>query len=756
MFMVVWGILAVLGVLAWWLAPSRSRWQGAGVACLCLALGGIAGELLESWRDQALRGELLQRCRHLAAGLDRGDLAAHRNLPEDIDQPWGARIHARLLEARKRDPEVTYAYVMEQVGPAIVFPNGDDEPGSPDFAPLGTVYDEITPEMRQAVVDGRDFSLGPYVDKWGEFISVGTPVELGGQRRMTVALDVRAARWRTELLVWRLWPIAVGAALAFVAVLLWSRGRALAATRVAVQEAEAANRAKDAYLATVSHDLRNPLSGIIGMTGLLADSDLTPQQREYVQLAHNSGQQLLSLVNELLDYARIEAGELALDRVQCPVRELVEDSVALLAPLATAKGVELNAIIGREVPEALISDPDRIRQILHNLVGNAVKFTDEGEVVVRVTAAADATSDRVRLSLAVRDTGIGIDAATVARLFQPFAQGSDAGRRRGGTGLGLCIAQRIARALGGDVTVESTPGAGSTFTAVLLLDPDPQPPALDGISSMRRGSRVLLGVEQSSLREGMSEALIALGLEPIAAADVMTATTIAATTPPPAAAVIESAWAREMLPALEAASIPVGVVSARSAGGTQMLASRRTPVLLRPVRRESLLRLLGNLWGTRSSSTRRFTAVASGVEPGVAPRAPTPAPLVVQVEADYAPSLDSREPPAASPAAPPPPPAIPVAALAGGLLGGLRSGIDAVRDAARSGDLGTVRRAAQGLRSAAEPLRLTELADTCIALEVAASGGDKNAVRDIAINLDDVRRRTQQAISEMSRKQPGR
>ncbi len=735
-------------MLVWWLAPPRSRWQGAGVACLCLALGGIAGELLVSKRNHALRGELLQRCRHLAAGLDRGDLAAHRNLPEDIGQPWGVRIHTRLLEARKSDPEVTYAYLMEHVGPAIVFPNGDDEPGTPDFTPLGTAYADIPPEMRQAVIEGRDFSLGPYVDHWGEFISVGTPVELSDQRRMTVALDVRAARWRTELLVWRLWPIAIGAAMAFVAVLLWSRGRALAATRVAVREAEAANHAKDAYLATVSHDLRNPLSGIIGMTGLLADSELTAQQREYVQLAHNSGQQLLTLVNELLDYARIEAGELALDRVQCPLRELVEDSVALLAPLATAKDVELNAIIERDVPEALIGDPDRIRQILHNLVGNAVKFTDEGEVVVRVTAGADAASGRVRLRIAVRDTGIGIDAATISRLFQPFAQGSDAGRRRGGTGLGLCIAQRIARALGGDVTVESTPGAGSTFTAVLLLDPDPQSPAVDGISSMRRGSRVLLGVVQPSLREGMSEALVALGLEPVVAADVMTAMAIVATAPPPAAAVIEAGWARDMLPALEAAGIPVGVVSARSAGGTQMLASRRTPVLLRPVRRESLLRLLGNLWGTRSSSTRRFAAVASGVEAGVAPRTPATTP-VARSEDDYAPSV-------VDPPSPPAPALPPIATLAGGLLGGLRSGIDAVRDAARSGDLGTVRRAAQGLRSAAEPLRLTELADTCIALEVAASGGDQATVRDIAINLDDVRRRTQQAISEISRKQAGR
>ena len=752
--MVAWGILAVLGVLAWWLAPSRSRWQGAGVACLCLALGGIAGEMLASWRDRDLRGELLQRCLHLAAGLSREDLAAHRNRPEDVGQPWFERMHARLMDARKRDPEVVYVYLMEQVGADIYFPNDDVEPGAPDYTLPGVVYDEAPPEMRRAVAEGRDFSLGPYNDRWGEFISVGTTIELDARRHMTLGVDVLAARWRTELVIWRSWPIALGAALAIVAVLLWSRGRALAATRVAVREAEAANRAKDAYLATVSHDLRNPLSGIIGMTGLLADSDLTPQQREHVQLAHNSGQQLLSLVNELLDYARIEAGELALDRVQCSVRELVEDSVALLAPLATAKGVELNAIVGRDVPESLLGDPDRIRQILHNLVGNAVKFTDEGEVAVRVTAGLDPASGRVRVAIAVRDTGIGIDAATIARLFQPFAQGSEAGRRRGGTGLGLCIAQRIARALGGDVLVESAPGAGSTFTAVLMLEPDPMPALADGISAIRRGSRVLLGIVQPSLREGLSETLIALGLEPVAAADVAATAALAATAPPPAAAIIEAGWARELLPALEAAGIPAGVVSARSAGGTQMLASRRTPVLLRPIRRESLLRLLGSLWGTRSSSTRRFTAIASGVEPGVAVRAPTPAPLpVVQAEDDYSPSLDSREPP---PAAPPAPPAIPVAALAGGLLGGLRSGIDAVRDAARSGDLGTVRRAAQGLRSAAEPLRLTELADTCIALEVAASGGDKNAVRDIAISLDDVRRRTQQAISEMSRKQPGR
>jgi signal transduction histidine kinase len=755
-FVVFWSVLAVGGAVLWLRVQRGSRWVAIAQVCLCLALGGLAGEGVAFWRDQQMRVELLLRSHHLAAGLDRTDLAAHTNQPADLGQPWFERIKARLTEARRRDPELVYAYLLEMVGGQLLFPNDDDPVDMKDYEPPGTVYTDAPQAMRQAVILGNAFALGPYQDRWGDFISVGTTIDLGGGRAMSLVLDVSAKRWSAELWFWRSWPLAFGLALAGIAILFWSRGRALVGMREAARAAEEANRAKDAYLATISHDLRKPLGGIIGMTGLLADTELSVQQREFVQLAHNSGQQLLSLVNGLLDYARIEAGELEFDRIPCRIREVVEDTVALLAPLATSKGIELNAVVERGVPESLIGDPDRIRQVLHNLISNAVKFTDEGEVAVLVSIMPVPGTERVRIICAVRDTGIGIDLATQARLFQPFSQASEAGRRRGGTGLGLCIAQRIARGLDGDLVLQSAPRAGSTFTATVVLDPDPQPPEVEAVPPSRRGAQVVIGVWHPTLRESLCQQVASLGLQPLPAADVGEVARLAGSVPAPVAVLVDADWASEALPGLSAAGLPVGVLAARSAGGTQVLARRRLPVLLRPVRRSALLHLLTGLWGPRSVSTRCFQAVGRAMERTPLQISPlTVKPPAAEAESDdYTPSMERSVPiPSAPPVASPAPP---VAVLAGGLFGGLRSGIDSLRAAAGTGDLITVRRAAQGLRSAAEPLRLTELVDTCIALENAVSSGDHATVQHIALTLDDMRRRIQLRVDQLRRDGPQR
>ena len=744
-----WALIATAGIVCWRIGR-RSRRSAIGLAVAVLALGGGGGELIAKWRDHNLRHELMLRARHLAAGLDRNDLSAHRNQPDDLGQPWFERTKARITEAKASDNEVVYAYLLEQVGTAVRFANDDDPVDMAGYEPPGTEYTDIVPAMRLSIANGMPFALGPYADRWGEFISVGVPITLPAGRSMHLTLDISAAHWRQEMWMWRSWPIAIGVAMAWLTMLLWSRGRALAAMREAVTNAQEANRSKDAYLATVSHDLRNPLGGIIGMTGLLADTELNAVQREYVQLAHDSGQQLLNLVNELLDYARIEAGELDFDHIHCPVREVVEDAVALMGPLATAKGIELNAIIDHAVPDALLGDPDRIRQVLHNLISNAVKFTDDGEVVVRVTVQPDPAVNRVRLTIAVRDTGIGIDARTLERLFKPFAQGSEIKRRRGGTGLGLCIAQRITEGMGGSVTVNSVPGRGSTFTAAIMLEPDPQPPELAIVEPSRRGARVVVAVMHPSLSESLCELLRSIGLEATPAPTAEQIVQELASSP--AAVLVDAAWSREAMVLSQTSSVPMALVTARSSGGTQMVAHKRLPILLRPARRDGLLRLLAGLWGTRGSTGRLLRQATPAIESNLGPPHGTVAHVELPAELDYSPSADTlrRTPSAPSaPTAKPVPTAMPM--LAGGLQGGLRAGIDAVREAARVGDLSSVRRAAQGLRSAAEPLGLSELTATCIALEGAASKGDRGAVVRIAGNLDDIRRRAQQEISQMRR-----
>ncbi len=748
-----WMLLAVAGLLWWWRSSSGSRRGACGLVVAICAFGGVAGELLAGWRDGSIRHELLMRARHLAAGLDRSDLASHRNIAADVGQPWFVRTKTHLVEAKAGDDEVVYAYLLELHGSTLSFSNDDDPVDMDGYEPPGTTYDEAPAAMRTAVATGTSFALGPYSDRWGEFISVGTPIPLPEGRSMHLVLDLSATRWRQELWLWRAWPIALGLALGGLSLLFWSRNQALIAMRRSAVAAEEANRAKDGYLATVSHDLRNPLGGIIGMTGLLADTELNAEQREYVQLAHNSGQQLLSLVNELLDYARIEAGELDFDRIHCPVREVVEDAVALLAPLATAKGVELNAVVDHAVPDALLGDPDRIRQVLHNLISNAVKFTDDGEVVVSVTAIPDQATGRVRLTIAVRDTGIGIDGRTLERLFRPFAQGSEIGRRRGGTGLGLCIALRIAQGLGGAIAVDSVPGRGSTFTATMVLDRDPHPPERSAITPARRGARVVVAAMHPSLSASLCQLLRSVGLEPVPAASPEAIVHELATAP--AAVLLDAAWSREAMVLSQSSGVPMALIAARNAGGTQMVATRRLPILLRPVRRDGLLRLMAGLWGGSGSTTRHLRQAEPAME-AQAPQLHTTPEVVPPAEADYDPSPDPHQ-------RMPTPKPIPVAKqvtpasipmLAGGLQGGLRSGIDAVREAARVGDLSSVRRAAQGLRSASEPLGLDELTKVCNELELAANNKDRGLVIRLAGSLEDIRRRAQQEISQMRRTLP--
>ncbi len=231
----------------------------------------------------------------------------------------------------------------------------------------------------------------------------------------------------------------------------------------AIAEAEAAGRARSLFLANVSHELRTPLNGVIGMAELLARSPLDGARARQVEVIRHSGEVLVSLIDDLLDLTRIESGHLALEAVPMAPRALVDEVAALFAPLAAQKGVTLTAACDPDVPERLAGDPLRVRQVLMNLVANAVKFTDAGSVTVEVRW-------RDGLIVSVRDTGIGMGADALRRLFEPFAQGDASTTRRfGGTGLGLALCRQLCARMGGDVRVESTPGVGSYFEVSLPL-----------------------------------------------------------------------------------------------------------------------------------------------------------------------------------------------------------------------------------------------------------------------------------------------
>jgi signal transduction histidine kinase/ActR/RegA family two-component response regulator len=238
----------------------------------------------------------------------------------------------------------------------------------------------------------------------------------------------------------------------------------------AKEAAEQADRSKSAFLAMISHELRTPMNGVIGFTNLLLDTELTATQKDFTQTIQQSSNALLVLIDDILDFSKIEAGKLELEIHPFDIRHCMHDATVLLSPQAAAKGISIAESIDENVPKMIFSDATRLRQVVVNLMGNAIKFTSQGKVQLKVKANGE------MLRFEVHDTGIGMTPEVVARLFQPFAQGdSSTTRRFGGTGLGLAICKRLIELMGGDISVESTPGKGSIFSFAIPLAELPPP-----------------------------------------------------------------------------------------------------------------------------------------------------------------------------------------------------------------------------------------------------------------------------------------